>query len=98
MTEISDTFVEPAIYCRYDKTLSAFLQYRIVITPDPCIKNQYNQIFSLLTVKINSDGSTETKFVYDISRTREKAFNIMRLLAENTVTPICILDVLEDLL
>lgn len=96
MLECCDTFIEPAFYKKFDRTLSAYLQYRLVVTPDPYNKTEYNDIFSLLVIKLQSDHQSEVEFIYDISRTREKAFRLLSMLAENSVTPTAVQDIVED--
>ena len=98
MLEISDTFVEPAVYKRYDKKIGAFLQYRLVITPDPFNKNKNGEIFSIVIIKLKTETESESEFIFDIARNREKAFEILSGLCENDVTPILAKEVVEDLI
>jgi len=56
------------------------------------------KVFSILCVKSVNGIIDESEYVYDVTESRERAESIFALLFKNTVTPRCLLEVLEDLL
>ena len=53
---------------------------------------------SILCVKSVNGIIDESEYVYDVAASRERAESIFASLFKNTVTPRCLLEVLEDLL
>lgn len=51
-----------------------------------------------LSVKLLSSGTSESSFVYDITRTRSRADELFTIICEGTVTPCTLSDILEDIL
>lgn len=58
-------------------------------------KDKRVYVYSLSVVMI-SGGNREEEYIYDISRNQDEAKKIFRLLSENTVTPCCVYEVLDD--
>lgn len=56
------------------------------------------KVFSILCVKSVKGIIDESEYVYDVTENRERAESIFASLFRNTVTPRCLLEVLEDLL
>ena len=82
-----------------DELRGVWLQYVVFCTPDPCLSDsQLNRVYSLLVIMNNALQESETKFVYDISRTKQRALEIAAIMKEHTVTPCTVGDVLEDIL
>ncbi len=82
-----------------DELLDACLQYVVICTCDPHTDDpQLNKVYSLLIIKSHRMPESETRFVYDISRTRERALEIAAMMREHTVTPCTVNDILEDIL
>ncbi len=82
----------------FDGRLGEYLQYQIVLTPDPINLAPYDIVYSLLVLKLGEMGDSESCFVYDVTRTVERAINILGLLCDNRVTPCTVRDVLEELI
>lgn len=59
-------------------------------------KRQY--IYSLSIVMISGSDKREEEYIYDISRERDEARKMFRLLSENTVTPCTVYEVLDEYL
>lgn len=59
----------------------------------PCRK-----VYSLLCTKIVNGILTESEYVYDLAPSYDEALRIYTLLYRNTVTPCCMLEVLEEIL
>ncbi|MBR4880491.1 MAG: hypothetical protein IKU19_01070 [Clostridia bacterium] len=92
---MEEIFVETA----KDEAAGMDLQYIIICTaPSEAFGEFHCDVYSLLVVKTEGTEGNESVFVYDISRTRERALEISRLLCENTVTPCTVYEVLDDIL
>lgn len=82
----------------YDRELGAYLQYKIVCTPDPVISDSLlDKVYSLLMIKFEAIDSVETKFFYDITRNREKAGKILNALHSHAVTPCTADELLQEM-
>lgn len=83
----------------YDKELNAYLQYKLVCTPDPKRSSPFSdKVYSLIIIKTAPLDEIETGFFYDIARNAEKALRILDAMLENTVTPCGATDVLENMI
>ncbi len=54
--------------------------------------------YSLLCLLSDSDGETESVFLYDLTSELDTAREIFRIVSENAVSPFHVKEVLEDLL
>ncbi len=82
-----------------DETAGLAVTYTIVCTDDLCpCDPRYDKVYSLLVVGYCGGEAQETTFVYDITRTYERAGEIAELLCRNRVTPCTVYEVLDDVL
>ncbi len=51
-----------------------------------------------ISVQLSSNVTSESSFVYDITRTRSRAEELFTIIYEGTVTPCTLSDILEDIL
>ena len=72
------------------------IQYYLLTGSEYC--GDRKKVFSILCVKSVNGIIDESEYVYDVAASRERAESIFALLFKNTVTPRCLLEVLEDLL
>ena len=93
---MEEIFVETA----KDEAAGMILQYVTFCTEDTHLSDrELNKVYSLLVVKIDGTyDEHESLFVYDISRTRERALEIARVMCENAVTPCTVGEILDDIL
>lgn len=92
---MEEIFIETA----KDEITGVSLQYVILCTQDPQLTDKnLNGVYSLLIIKTYGIRETETVFIYDISRTRDRALEIARVLCKNTVTPCTVQEILDDIL
>ena len=75
------------------------LMYSILSCDDPLRTDMdYNRIYSLSITEYAGMLDYESVFVFDVTRIRERALEIARLMCENTVTPCTVYDILDDIL
>lgn len=92
-------FKEVFLYDEYMLTQDIVIHYMSICTPD-LNNNQTktNRVYSALIILNENGTDTETKFIYDIARTQEKANRMMVLLSRNGVTPNNALDIINEIL
>ena len=82
-----------------DEASGIDLQYVTLSTADTRQSDKaLSKVYSLLVIKGDPECGDETAFVYDVSRSRERALRIARVMRENTVTPCAVGEVLDDIL
>ncbi|MBQ4560898.1 MAG: hypothetical protein IJA55_01035 [Clostridia bacterium] len=92
---MEEIFVETA----KDESADIQLQYAVLCTADPQVSDPVlSKVYSLLVIMTCGKCETETVFVYDISRTRDRALEITRVMCDNTVTPCTVKEILDDIL
>ncbi len=92
---MEEIFIEAA----KDDAAGMDLQYITLCTKDPRISDkELSNVYSLLVIKICGTYEDESTFVYDISRTKERALEIARVMCKNMVTPCSVREVLDDIL
>lgn len=77
------------------------LNYSLIKTIDKCLSAgdaALSEVYSLLIVKTNNNRGVVHKFLYDISRQKNKAEEIFKLVSEYNITPNNISDIIEDLI
>ena len=74
------------------------LQYELVTTEAYFSENFDEYVYSLLIVLYDDGISVESKFVYDISRDFERAWDILNSLAKGAVMPATAIDIIYDIL
>ncbi len=75
------------------------LQYLLICTVDKYAADpQLKQVYSLLVISTENGFYAESVFVYDISRSRDRAEEIVRTFRDNTVTPCTVTEILDDIL
>ena len=84
----------------YSDEIDGYLQYKLICTNDPYRRNDSlcNKVYSLLIVKLKEVDIPETFFMYDITRNKNKAFDILSCLQSNRVTPCIAEGVLQDII
>lgn len=55
-------------------------------------------VYSVLCVMSEDGVITDSEFLYDLSRTQSEAERVFYVLCRNTVTPCCMLEVIENVL
>lgn len=64
--------------------------------------NEYGRngrkVYSILCTKTVNGMIEDSEYVYDVAETREEAEKVFTALYKNTVTPCCMLEIVEDLL
>ena len=82
-----------------DERAGLVITYSILSTDDVCPRDpRYTKVYSLLVVGYCGGEVQESVFVYDITRTDERAGEIAELLCRNRVTPCTVYEVLDDVL
>ncbi len=100
-----------AIYRVIRDPVEMFLEYRLIALDTPKAsapiseREFYDELgaelglrYCILIICIDRYGGTETKFLYDVSRDRTIAQELLRILCEGAVTPCTASYILEDLL
>ena len=92
---MEEIFIETA----KDEASGICLQYVILSTEDLSVTDtMLSKVYSLLVIKTYGTYENETVFVYDISRSRDRATELARVMCHNTVTPCTVYEVLDDIL
>ena len=75
------------------------LQYIVLCTEDMYPADPgLNKVYSLIVIKTEGLFDREALFVYDISRSYDRAEEIARLMCANLVTPCSVAEILDDIL
>jgi len=83
----------------FNEELNAYLQYKLICTPDPTRSNQrHNKIYSILVIKIGIQGDSETCFLFDISRNVQNALKILNKILYGSVTPCAAEDIVLEMI
>lgn len=77
-----------------DTPNSEYPDFVVCEEPNPETKTRY----CILIVCMDRFGGTETKFLYDVTRDREIAREILKILCDGAVTPCTAKYIVEDLL
>ena len=95
MSEASQTFKGTV----YEEIGKYYLQYIIIESKDyTASSEEVKRVYSLLLVKSGEVDDTESVFVYDVARSYNRAYEILSVLKNNTVTPCTVTEVLDDIL
>lgn len=88
------------VYDEYLVNQNIVLRYLSVCTPDfkHFGADINNNVYSALIIRNENGVDIETKFIYDIARTGEEAYRIMKLLSDNGVTPDTAAEITDDIL
>ena len=83
----------------YDDVGSYYLQYIMISSSDiTADMEELSTVYSLLIIKTEGPEEPERIFVYDIARSYDRAYEILTILKNNTVTPCTVKEVLDDIL
>jgi len=75
------------------------LHYKLIKTKAVTLNNDnYDDVYSILCLISDTNGDVEYEFAYDITRDERTAFELMRIIYKNRVTPCSIKYVLQDIL
>ncbi len=92
---MEEIFIETA----KDEGAGFDLQYVTFCTEDSRLSDEdLNKVYSLLVIKTDGTYENDSVLVYDISRSRDRALEIARVMRDNTVTPCTVRDILDDIL
>ncbi len=88
------------VYDEYRVNQNIVLRYLSVCTPDFKLfgADANNDVYSALIILSENGVDIETKFIYDIARTDDESYRIMKLLSDNGVTPDTAAEILDELL
>lgn len=82
-----------------DSVADINLRYSIIVSDDLNVDgHNLDKVYSLLIIETSEVWGNDTVFVYDITRTEQRAVEIAMLMCENTVTPCTAYDILDDIL
>lgn len=76
-------------------TINYYIAKTADLSRDMC---DYSEIFSFIVVGFEDGNISDSVFIYDVTRQEKTAQELILLLSENSVTPCCVKDVLEDIL
>ena len=84
----------------FESEIDAYLQYKMICTRDPFKESDTlcNKVYSIIVLKLREYDVPESFFLYDVSRSYEKAMSILNCLRNNAVTPCIAGNVLQDII